>query len=270
MRILLVALALAACHPSSKLQTTNVPTPSTQAAASDESGQPGRASAPATPGTPIDDRQPPMPPSKRFERDLMMRYHMHGSLDLLRAIERLLIRGKLEEARGLARAIAEAPLEPELGPWSAAAATVLERAAAVVSAPGIDEAIRREVRLAEACADCHLEARVQPEFRAPPALPPDRDTLAARMARHRWAADRLWEGVVGADDDPWHAGLAVLAATPIRWPELGERKNLARSLQQLADQARQRSTTDTVAERARSYGEMLVICTACHTATPAR
>ena len=200
---------------------------------------------------------------------MMVRYHMHGNLDVLRAIERLLIRGKLEDARELARAVAEAPADPDLGVWAARASTVRDRAAAVASAPGLDEAVRREARLAEACADCHLETRVQPDLRAPP-IPPDRDTLPARMARHRWAADRLWEGVVAADDVPWNAGLEVLSATPLRWPELGERLSLARSLQRLADQARQRSATDSNAERARSYGEMLVVCTTCHTAKAAR
>jgi len=196
---------------------------------------------------------------------MMVRYHMHGNLDVLRSIERLLLRGRLDEARQLARGIAEAPLESDLGSWATQAATVRERAAAVAAAPALDEACRREARLAEACASCHVDSRVQPEFRTSPPVPPDKDTLAARMARHRWAADRLWEGLVGADDAPWHAGLAVLAATPLRWPELGERRSFARLLQQLADQARQRSTTDSLADRAASYGELLVICAACHT-----
>jgi cytochrome c553 len=200
---------------------------------------------------------------------MMVRYHMHGNLDVLRAIERLLIRGSLDDARSLARSVAEAPIEPDLGSWAARAATIRDRAAAVASAPSLDEAVRREARLAEACADCHLDTRVQPELRSPP-VPPDRDTLLARMARHRWAADRLWEGVIAADDAPWNAGLVVLSATPLRWPELGERISLARSLQRLADQARQRSATDTIADRARSYGEMLVVCTACHTAQATR
>jgi hypothetical protein len=86
------------------------------------------------------------------------------------------------------------------------------------------------------------------------------------MARHRWAADRLWEGLIGADDGSWRAGLAVLAQPPLRWPELGDRQGLAKSLQQLADQGLQRSTTDSLADRARLHGEMLVRCTACHTA----
>lgn len=32
------------------------------------------------------------------------------------------------------------------------------------------------------------------------------------MARHLWATDRLWEGMVGGDDDAWRDGLDVLAA----------------------------------------------------------
>lgn len=209
----------------------------------------------------------PLPPDVRFERDMMVRYHMHGNLDLMRAIERLLIKGKLDEARDLARAIAEGLLEPELGPWGARAALVVERAQAVADAPGVDEACRREARLAEACAGCHIDTVAQPEFGSPPAAPPDLDSVAARMARHRWAADRLWEGLIGADDASWRAGLAVLAQPPLRWPALGDRHALARSLQQLADQGRQRQTTDNLADRARLYGEMLVRCAACHTAS---
>jgi len=149
------------------LQTTSVPIPSTQSAAegndpdASPKASPVSATNPGKEGKPpgkspdklIDEPQPPIPPSKQFEHDMMVRFHMHGSLDLLRAIERLLIRGKLDESRTFARMIAEAPFEPDLGPWAAQAAIVRERASAVASAPGLDEACRREARLAEACAD---------------------------------------------------------------------------------------------------------------------
>jgi len=80
---------------------------------------------------------------------MMVRYHMHGNLDVLRSIERLLLRGRLDEARQLARGIAEAPLESDLGSWATQAATVRERAAAVAAAPALDEAerARREARV---------------------------------------------------------------------------------------------------------------------------
>lgn len=188
---------------------------------------------------------------------------MHESFDLLRAIEKLLVRGKLDDARSLAKSIAQAPDEPGLDTWGARAALVRERAAAVANATTVEEGCRREAKLAEACAGCHLEAGVVPEFK-PSALPPDKPSVGARMARHLWAADRMWEGMVGGSDEAWLAGLDVLAMPPVR--ELPrDRLELARRMQQLADQARQRKSVDDLGERARAYGEILATCAACHT-----
>lgn len=210
------------------------------------------------------DKEPPAPPSVRFEHDTITRYHMHANLDSLHAIERLLVRNSLDAARILARSIAEAPDEPDLGPWAVQAAEVRKRAAALAAAPGIDEACRREARVAAACAGCHVDTRVQPAFKssAPPA---DEPTIEARMARHRWATARLWEGVVGGADEPWRAGLDVLAATPLPFRAFNsERAGLAKELQRLAAQAKQQMAGDSIDERARRYGEMLVTCAACH------
>lgn len=209
------------------------------------------------------------PPPARFEHEMMVRFHMHENLDLLRAIEKLLIRGKLDEATSLARAIAEAPDEPGLGSWAPQAARVRDLAAELARAPSIEEGCRREARLAVACAGCHVDTGVEPELSAPPALPPDLPTTEARMARHRWATDRLWEAVVGGGDEPWLKGLEVLAATPLPALRFMEnRTGLAQHLQRLAGQARKRKSTDSLAERGRLYGEILSVCAACHT-TPA-
>jgi len=223
----------------------------------------------AAPAAPVRTDDPEPPPPQRFERDMMIRFHMHASFDTARGIERLLIRGKLDDARYFARLLATEPDPPGLAPWARQIAVVRERAAAVGSAPGIDEACRRAARLAEACAGCHVDASAQPEFQPPPRLPADQQTVAARMARHQWAADRIWEGMVGDAGDAWRAGLDVLAAAPLSWPEItSDRAGLARRLQQLADRARH-PAKDDLAERARVYGEILVTCAACH-APPAK
>jgi cytochrome c553 len=223
----------------------------------------GCQSARAVPAPP-----PERDPSERFERDMLVRFHMHQSYDLVRAIEKLLVRGNLDDARAFARAIAEAPDEPGLGAWARHAAVVRERAAALARATTVEDACRRQARLAEACAGCHADAGAAPEFRPPRGMPPDRPTIDARMARHLWATDRLWEGMVGGAADAWRAGLDVLAATPLPLPDPG-REALGRRLQQLADQARRSSPTDSPAERARAYGELLVTCAGCHTTRPA-
>jgi cytochrome c553 len=200
------------------------------------------------------------PPEKRFEHDMMVRFHMHQNFDLVRAIERLLIRGKLDEAKRFAEAIAMSPDEPAHGPWAAQAAVVRERASAVARATSVDDALRKETQLAAACADCHRESYGSAVFEKPPAIPPDRPTLDARMARHRWAADRMWESVIGDLDDAWREGLDVLAAAPLELD--AARAPFARELQRLANTARR--TKKPMANRAATYGEILVVCAGCH------
>ena len=201
------------------------------------------------------------PPAKRFEHDMIVRFHMHENFDLVRAVEKLLVRGRLEEAQNLAASIARAPDEPGLAPFAPQAIEVRARATAVATARSTDEALRAEARLAGACATCHAEAGVTPEFRSPARPPDDKPTIDARMARHLWATDRLWEGLVGDEDDSWRAGLDVLAATPLPWKTLDkDRAPLGKQLQRLADDARKTTRDD----RARAYGEILVTCAACH------
>jgi mono/diheme cytochrome c family protein len=140
---------------------------------------------------------------------------------------------------------------------------VRAQAAALARASTVDDALRAEARLAQRCAACHADAGVLPELAEPPRIPPDTGILTSRMARHRWATDRLWEGVVADSAESWRAGLDVLAEPPLPAVELGtERAALARRLRGAADRARQSG------DRARDYGEILVICAACHASSP--
>jgi cytochrome c553 len=205
----------------------------------------------------------PNPPAQRFEHDMLVRFHMHENFGLLRAIELLLVRGKLDDARPMARAIAEAPDEPGLEPFAARIADVRAQAAALAQASTTADALRVEARLAQRCAACHADASALPEFAEPPRTPPDTGSVAARMARHRWATDRLWEGVVGDSAESWRAGLEVLSAAPLPAAELGgERAAVAQRLRELADRSRQSDN------RARDYGEILTMCAACHASAP--
>lgn len=196
--------------------------------------------------------------------ELKVHFHMYRSFDLSRAIERVLVRGGLDDARALAASLASTSEPSALEAWGRQTALVRERAAALADAPGIDEACRRAARLSEACAGCHVAAGAGPAFDAYPKAPLDQPTVEARMARHRWAVDRLWEGMVGNAAKPWQAGLDVLAVTALPFSAAaGDRVGLANRLQQQADQARQQRPA-TPAERARVYGEILVTCAACH------
>lgn len=204
-------------------------------------------------------------PGDRFAHDMLVRFHMHENFGLARAIERLLLRGRLDEARELARGLAIAPDEPGMTAWAKETARVRLRAAELVTAKTVDQAFVAESLLAIECAGCHLASGASPEFASPSAPPADQPTVAARMARHLWAADRLWEGMVGTADDSWNAGLAILAKPPLAASELGEaRTRFARQLQRLAIDAQKIKGGDQA--RAATYAQLLTTCTACHLA----
>lgn len=212
--------------------------------------------------------EPAKSSSERAEDAMMLRFHMRQNLTSLRAIERLVIRGRLAEAKAMARALATAPDEPGMAPWRTHTARVRELARALAASPTTDEACRREARLAVACASCH-QATALPDLEEMPPVPADRPTVEARMARHVWATDRLWEAAIGGGDDPWRAGLDVLAQTPLPYhTSQDDRAGLARKLQQLAVNARLEMKTDTLAQRGTRYGELLIVCASCHAAKP--
>ena len=211
-----------------------------------------------------DPARPPAPPAPptQFEHDMLLRFHMHENYDLARATERLLLRGKLDEAKALAAGIASAPDEPGDPRWATHALRVREAAAQFARAVSIPDACRRDAALATACAGCHVELGVAPEFATHPAPPPDKPTVDARMLRHQWAAARLWEGIIGGAREPWSAGLEVLAAAPLPDDQIARRQDLAQKLQRLADQARR----GKAGPDEHTYGEILATCAACHVA----
>ena len=197
----------------------------------------------------------------RFDRPAMVRFHMRRHFDDLRAIERHLIAGRLDDARALAYLLARPSADPGVAPWAPESRQVVDAALALAAAPSLDEACRREPRVSAACAGCHLRARATPVFDPPPPPPDDLPTPEARMARHLWATDWLWEAMVGGSEPAWRSGLAVLAATPLRFT----RTDTSRLAGRLADLAEsQGSRAITLADRAAAYGELLVTCTRCH------
>lgn len=207
-------------------------------------------------------------PSGRFEQNMMVRLHMHDDHDALQRIQGWLVHGKLDAARELADALARAPDEPGMSAFTIQTTRVRASAAALAQATSIDEALREEPRLAAACGACHVAAGVQLELRSP-AIPPDRPTIEARMARHVWATDRLWESLLADTIDPWRAGLDLLAAPSLPASELGDdRLVLAKQFQHLALDTRALLGPLDLTVRAAAFGELLVACAGCHALRP--
>jgi hypothetical protein len=88
------------------------------------------------------------------------------------------------------------------------------------------------------------------------------------MIRHLWAADRMWEGLVGPSSAAWEAGARVLAED---WEGFGEAirassspdraQSYVNAIQELGIRASMATTQDA---RAGAYGDLLGTCNRCH------
>ena len=190
-----------------------------------------------------------------------MRAHFAAVVDLQKAI----VRGKLDDARGHARFVV-AHEEPVIEGGAAYAADMKRAAEAVIAAPDLPTAGSQAAVLGRTCSRCHEATSAVIAFAWEPQ--PELDgSLRTQMQRHQWAAARLWEGLVGPSDEMWTQGSEALAAAELdalaaaRGIARGDVQSLAAHVRTLATRAK--TTTDHAA-RATLYGDLLSTCAGCH------
>jgi len=195
---------------------------------------------------------------------------MRDHYDDLKIMERHLVEGDLPTVRDYAFALAVERSDSELARWEDHLTRLRSAAEALGMAQGVAEAARRMPLLAAACARCHREAGAAIHGVDDAPAPVDGADAMSRMERHQWAADRLWLAMITSSDAAWGDGLSVLAETPLPTTELAtvatpsakpKIEKLSDQLQNLAKRARGAGSWD---KRATEYGEILVVCAACH------
>ena len=141
-------------------------------------------------------------------------------------------------------------------------------ATTLAAANDLARAARQAARLGGACGSCHVASRAAVEL-VHDELPRPTTTLAARMRRHGWASDRMWEGLVAPSKDLWRLGAQTLVDAPLIedprldvMPRAAEVKALALRVRRLARAA---VAGRDAARRVEIYGELLATCSSCHT-----
>jgi hypothetical protein len=252
-RAVAFAIAVTACDPAAVIERSGE-----RGAMIEKSGVAGPRSAPDGITDPTHDRwwqQPhdlPVGPVAIEATPAERAHALH--LEDLAMIERDLISGRLREAQTLAYVLAGPP-DASMAPWPFGTAYVEAAALDVVTAPCLDVAIRSEAQIAVACAHCHVAASQLPQPSV--TVKPDGGlSPAARIATHRWAIDRVREGLALPADSPWRDGLAALAEIPP--PGTGTES-------QLQDVARaELETLPELDQRGAAYARLLETCAGCH------
>lgn len=192
--------------------------------------------------------------------------HMQEHYDKAQLMKQSLIVGNLVAYRQAAAWLAEHEL-PATAPdnWKERGGVMQEAAKAGRDAVDVRSAAEALGRVGTACAACHKELG-RPGL--PAGEPPGGGSGAAlHMARHQWAADRLWDGLIVPSDPLWIKGAEVMADAPLVPGELEPGQSVAPSVAELATNVHAQAHAARgvpEARRGAAYAEFLVTCASCH------
>lgn len=141
-------------------------------------------------------------------------------------------------------------------------------ASLIAQARDLDTVSRQVGQIAAACGDCHSSSGNGPRFVVGSGPPEAGARQAERMILHLWAADRMWEGLIGPSEEAW---LSAVEALSRGWEPSGSVLMATASpdaisgymgqLHRLAEDAREARTQEA---RSRVYGRLLNTCQGCH------
>lgn len=202
--------------------------------------------------------------SSGCRRDETVAEHMQEHFAQVTTIQDAVIRGDLaavaEPAEWLAR---HRPVDSLPTGWEPHVAGMSLAAQDALDATSVEDAAVATAAMGAACGACHQAVGAGPQFTLGAEINTDRG-LAAHMQRHRWAADRMWEGLIGPSDTSWTWGAATLRESALRPQGQAERiGELANAVHEIGAQA---EGVSELGARATLYGELLATCAECHTA----
>lgn len=220
-------------------------------------GEPPAPSSTATVSSaPVEQAQTPTLEAKMAE-------HFTSSAKMRSA----LVAGDLDGFRAAAATLSDKELSANLSEtWRPHLESMRTAAKRARDAKTLDAATTALGDVGAACAACH-EKLGSPRMSvgAPPA---PASGAKPHMARHHWAADRLWDGLIGPSREAWTKGAEVLADAPLAPAAIAGEKSVPPEVFELAKRAhalgqKAHAATDTNA-RAKALADVYRTCVGCH------
>jgi len=198
--------------------------------------------------------------------------HMHEHLSRISALKAFIIAGQLEDLREPAMWLAEHEAAPGLpGDWAPYVEELRHYARQVASAKHLGIAAASVSEMARTCGDCHQANGFDVAFGYDERPPEDVHNIMADMQRHLWAADRMWEGLIGPSDVAWDRATDILAEVTLRPSDITKTADQEAPVKNLLTRARElgEECGRAISPESRSalYGELLSLCASCHSLT---
>jgi len=197
--------------------------------------------------------------------------HMYAHYDRAEAVHQSLMHGEMGTAQESAEWIASHSEIHDIPPGTRRYDDAVRAfAGRVAQSTSLKDAAIAAARMGSSCGDCHQAQQVDPRFLMGTA-PPGGGGPRAEMARHVWAADRMWVGLLGPSDAAWDEGARGFQGGWLDTQEvLVDPENRARIralVRHVYDLGARAVDATGAQERAEIYGEFLNTCADCHSMT---
>jgi cytochrome c553 len=178
-------------------------------------------------------------------------------------MRRAVVKGNVKAFQESAEFIADNDIDsgaPES--WKPHADAMKASAGEARRADSVEQAAAALGRLGASCADCHRALGGPKMILGEP--PEPGASVESHMARHQWAADRMWDGLIAPSTSLWVKGAEVMADARLNSeqmaPETPEVDAIARRVHFQANAARLLPPE----EWGKAYGEFVSTCAVCH------
>lgn len=191
---------------------------------------------------------------------------MHQRFTAAQRLELGIVHGDLAGAHADARELAELDQPDALARWQPYFASIRDAARQIENSPGIVGAARLTAELGRRCARCHEAIGARIAFPAEPA-PPGDPRLVVQMVSHQWAAEQMWQGLIGPSDARWLAGARALSQAPLHIVAQAVTPSSELDIDDVARirlYARRAQAAGSQDARADLFGAMLGTCAHCH------
>jgi len=203
------------------------------------------------------------PTAEPGEKPTGVAEHMKEHFARVKAVRDAVISGDFEATRAPSRWLAEHGAPKNIpDPWIPLVTDFRVMSGGLQDATGIEGVALALGPLARACGSCHLDLKANIKYSLPDS--PTGDSFRDSMARHRWAANLLWDAVVIPSNEAWTRGAEHFATTKLAPEKAAGIDELVENALFLGKKAVK--TTDPTA-RGNVYGELLATCSACHELT---
>jgi hypothetical protein len=213
-----------------------------------------------TGATPMSDADMPPPgsPAARW-----MREHFSQTV----AIRNAVVSGHLERAVNPAAELTQmAGVDGMPKQWKISGDQLRDAANRMREAGNIQDAAAATADIGRACGHCHSTSGRGPKITVSEPPPAETSTLS-RMKRHKWGAERLWEGIYGPSEAAWVAGSKALENDPfdakLLEPGGVHARSAASDFRRFAKELPNAKTNEA---RGRAFAQLTSTCAPCHEA----